>query len=100
MFRKAAKQALGVLIYSFTLSLLDMGTHSTVEELIEAHRSNQRIRLRHIERGVCKTVWQIEPVPIKAALLEDWKTPIQTKPLPRKLTLGKDDEREKEISEG
>ncbi|KAH8036484.1 hypothetical protein HPB51_000680 [Rhipicephalus microplus] len=40
-----------------------------------------------------KIVWQIEPVPIKAALPEDWKTPIQTKPLLRNMTLGKDDER-------
>ncbi|KAH7944732.1 hypothetical protein HPB51_028553 [Rhipicephalus microplus] len=34
----------------------------------------------------------IEPVPIKAALPEDWKT-IQMKPLPRNMTPGKDDER-------
>ncbi|KAH8024155.1 hypothetical protein HPB51_021776 [Rhipicephalus microplus] len=40
-----------------------------------------------------KIGWQIEPVPIKAALPDDWKTTIQTKPLPRNMTLGKDDER-------
>ncbi|KAL1482241.1 hypothetical protein MTO96_050344, partial [Rhipicephalus appendiculatus] len=55
-----------------------------------------RIRLSHTERGravLRKIGWQIEPVPIKAAHPEDWKTTIQTKPLPRNMTPGKDDER-------
>ncbi|KAL1484880.1 hypothetical protein MTO96_049930 [Rhipicephalus appendiculatus] len=96
MLRKATKQALGVPIYSSTQRLLDMGSHNTVEELIEAHLSNQRIRLSHTEHGravLRKIGWQIEPVPIKAALPEDWKTTIETKPLPRNMTPGKDDER-------
>ncbi|KAH8037507.1 hypothetical protein HPB51_011656 [Rhipicephalus microplus] len=96
MLRKAAKQALGVPIYSSTLRLLDMGAHKTMEELIEAHLSNQRIRLSQTEHGQAvlrKIGWQIEPVPIKAALPEDWKTTIQLKPLPRNMTPGKDDKR-------
>ncbi|KAL1427756.1 hypothetical protein MTO96_003103 [Rhipicephalus appendiculatus] len=96
MLRKATKQALGVPIYSSTQRLLDMGAHNTVEELIEAHLSNQRIRLSHTEHGravLRKIGWQIEPVPIKAALPEDWKTTIETKPLPRNMTPGKDDVR-------
>lgn len=96
MLRKATKQALGMPIYSSTQRLLDMGAHNTVEELIEAQLSNQRIRLSHTEHGravLRKIGWQIEPVPIKAALPEDWKSTIQTKPLPRNMTPGKDDER-------
>ncbi|KAH8042465.1 hypothetical protein HPB51_023475 [Rhipicephalus microplus] len=96
MLHKATKQALGVPIYSSTLRLLDMGAHNTVEELIEAHLSNQRIWLSHTEHGravLHKIGWQIEPVPIKVALSEDWKTTMQTKPLPRNTTPGKDDER-------
>ncbi|KAH7932125.1 hypothetical protein HPB51_029542 [Rhipicephalus microplus] len=96
MLRKATKQALGVPIYSSTLRLLDMGAHNTVEVLIEAHLSNKRIWLSHTEYGravLRKIGWQIEPVLIKAALPEDWKTTIQTKPLPRNMTPGKDDER-------
>ncbi|KAL1473528.1 hypothetical protein MTO96_021942 [Rhipicephalus appendiculatus] len=62
----------------------------------EAHLCNQRIRLSHTEHGravLRKIGWQIEPVPIKAALPEDWKTTIQTKPFPRNMTPGKDDDR-------
>ncbi|KAL3240924.1 hypothetical protein MRX96_047876 [Rhipicephalus microplus] len=51
MLRKTTKQALGVPIYSPTLILLDTGARNTVEELIEAHLSNQRIRLSHTEHG-------------------------------------------------
>ncbi|KAH8026656.1 hypothetical protein HPB51_023420 [Rhipicephalus microplus] len=57
MLRKATEQALGVPIYSSTLRLLDKGTHNTIEDLIEAHLSNQRIRLSHTEHGravLCK----------------------------------------------
>ncbi|KAK8756361.1 hypothetical protein V5799_000934 [Amblyomma americanum] len=96
MVRKATKQALGMPIYSSTQRLLDMGAHNTVEELITAHLSNQGIRLSHTEhrRAFLRTIeWQIEPVPIKAALPEEWKTTIQTNPLPRNMTLGKNDER-------
>ncbi|KAH7952593.1 hypothetical protein HPB51_028250 [Rhipicephalus microplus] len=94
MLRKATKQALGVPIYSSTLRLLDMDAHNTAEELIEAHLSNQRIRLSHTEHGravLRKIEWQIEPVPTKAVFLKDWKTTIQTNPLPRNITQGKDD---------
>ncbi|KAH7977107.1 hypothetical protein HPB51_027035 [Rhipicephalus microplus] len=69
VLREATKQALGVPKYSSTLILLDMGAHKTVEELIEAHLSNQRIRLSQTEHGravLRKIGWQIEPVPIKA----------------------------------
>ncbi|XP_077551284.1 uncharacterized protein LOC144164932 [Haemaphysalis longicornis] len=44
--------------------LPDMGAHNMVEELIEAHLSNQRIRLRNTEHGravLRKIGWQIEP---------------------------------------
>ncbi|KAL1483399.1 hypothetical protein MTO96_033223 [Rhipicephalus appendiculatus] len=81
---------------TYSAPLLDMGAHNTAEELIEAHLSNQRIRLSHTEHGravLRKIGWQIEPVPIKAAHPEDWKTTIVTKPLPRNMTPGKDDER-------
>ncbi|KAL3247584.1 hypothetical protein MRX96_057010 [Rhipicephalus microplus] len=74
MLRKATKQALDVPIYSSTLRLLDMGAHKTVEDLIEAHLSNQRIRLSQTEHGravLRKIGWQIKPVPTKAALPED-----------------------------
>ncbi|KAL3196429.1 hypothetical protein MRX96_015482 [Rhipicephalus microplus] len=96
MLRKATKQALGVPLYSSTLRLIDEGAHNTVKKLIEAHLSNKRIRLSQTEQGravLRKIGWQIEPVPIKAALPDDWKTMIQTKPLPRNMTLDKDDER-------
>ncbi|KAH7932411.1 hypothetical protein HPB51_029302 [Rhipicephalus microplus] len=36
MLRKATKQALGVPIYSSTLSMLDMGAHNNAEELIKS----------------------------------------------------------------
>ncbi|KAK8774648.1 hypothetical protein V5799_010818 [Amblyomma americanum] len=96
MLRKVTKQALGMPIYSSTQRLLDMGAHNTVQELVEAHLSNQRIRLSHTEHGrtvLRKIGWQIEPVPIKAALPDDWKTTIPTKPLPRNMTPGKDGEK-------
>ncbi|KAL1468280.1 hypothetical protein MTO96_025551, partial [Rhipicephalus appendiculatus] len=96
MLRKATEQALGVPVYSSTQRLLDMGAHNTVKELIEAHLSNQRIRLSHTEHGravLSNIGWQIEPVPIKAALPAHWKMTIPTKPLPRNMTPGKVDER-------
>lgn len=96
MLRKATKQALGVPIYSSTQKLLDMGVHNTVEELIEAHLSNQRVRLSQTEHGravLRKIGWQIEPLPTKTALPEQWKEAIQTKPLPRNMQPGKDDGR-------
>ncbi|KAH7985732.1 hypothetical protein HPB51_026771 [Rhipicephalus microplus] len=96
MLRKATKQALGVPIYSSTLSMLDMGAHNNSGGAYQTHLSNQRIRLSHTKHGravLRKIGWQIEPVPVKAALPEDWKTTIQTKPLPRNMTQGKDDER-------
>ncbi|KAH7931820.1 hypothetical protein HPB51_029668 [Rhipicephalus microplus] len=80
MLRKATKKVLGVRTYSSTLILLDMGAYNTMEELIETHLSSQRIRLSHTENGraiLRKIEWQIEPVPIKAALPEDWKTTIK-----------------------
>ncbi|KAL3189522.1 hypothetical protein MRX96_002826 [Rhipicephalus microplus] len=84
MLRKATKQALGVLIYSSTLRLLDMAAHNMMEELIESHLSNQRIRLSHREHGrtvLGKMGWQIEPVPIEgAALPDDWKKQFKPKP--------------------
>ncbi|KAH8038169.1 hypothetical protein HPB51_024464 [Rhipicephalus microplus] len=73
-----------------------MGAYNTVEELIEAHLSNQRIRLSHTEYGraiLRKIGCQIEPVPVKVALSEDWKTIIRTKPFPWNMTPGKDDDR-------
>lgn len=92
MVRKATKQAMGMPIYSSTQKLLDMGSHNTVEELIEAHLSSQRIRLSQTEHGravLRKIGWQIEPLPTKTALPEQWKEAIQTKPLPRNMQPGK-----------
>ncbi|KAH7944741.1 hypothetical protein HPB51_028542 [Rhipicephalus microplus] len=79
MLRKGTKQALGVPINLSTLSILDMGAHNPAEDLIKAHLSNQRTRLSHTEHGrafLRKIGWQIEPVLVKAALREDWKTTI------------------------
>ncbi|KAL1449357.1 hypothetical protein MTO96_006353 [Rhipicephalus appendiculatus] len=96
MVGKATKQALGMPISSSTERLLDMGAHNTAEKLIEAHLSNQRMRLSHTEHGravLRKIRRQIEPVPIKAALPQYWKTTFQTKRLPRNMAPGKGDER-------
>ncbi|XP_077552083.1 uncharacterized protein LOC144166431 [Haemaphysalis longicornis] len=43
--RKATKLALGVPVHSSTEKLLGMRRHNSVDEMVEAHLSNQRIRL-------------------------------------------------------
>ncbi|XP_049525436.1 uncharacterized protein LOC119461595 [Dermacentor silvarum] len=68
IIRKATKQALGLPIYSSTQRLQAMGAHNTVAEPIEAHLSNQRLRLSQTNHGravLDKIGWRKERATIK-----------------------------------
>ncbi|XP_077548346.1 uncharacterized protein LOC144161570 [Haemaphysalis longicornis] len=87
--RKATKIAKGLPMYSSTKRLMDMGTHNAADELIEAHLSNQRVRLSRTEHGralLHKMGWQVEPQTEEAPLSKGWHDSITTKPLPRNMT--------------
>lgn len=51
IIRKATKMALGIPKHSSTGRLLGMAKHNVVEELIEAHLFNQRVRLSQTSAG-------------------------------------------------
>lgn len=97
--RKATKQALGLPIYTSTKRLYDMGMHNTLDELVEAHLSSQRLRLSNTEHGrriLQKIGWKIEPTPTNMPITDEWRDKIMTRPLPRNMTPGEDEERRKE----
>ncbi|XP_037574531.1 uncharacterized protein LOC119456785 [Dermacentor silvarum] len=96
IIRKAIEQALGLPIYSSTQCLQAMGAHNTVDELIKAHLSNQRLRLSQTNHGhavLDKIGWRKERATIKRYIPTEWMTSITTKPLPRNMTPEKNDGR-------
>ncbi|KAH9380391.1 hypothetical protein HPB48_017614 [Haemaphysalis longicornis] len=96
IIRKATKQALGLPIYSSTQRLQAMGVHNTVDELIEAHLSSQRLRLSQTIPGravLDKIGWRKEQATIKTTIPTEWTRTLKTKPLPRNMAPGKDDGR-------
>ncbi|XP_077551209.1 uncharacterized protein LOC144164821 [Haemaphysalis longicornis] len=98
ILRKATKQALGLPAYTSTKRLYEMGVHNTVDELVEAHLSNQRMRLsgsEHRRRILEKIGWRPEPVQTSGRVPEHWRDKINTKPLPRNMAPGEDDGRRK-----
>ncbi|XP_077540901.1 uncharacterized protein LOC144153118 [Haemaphysalis longicornis] len=98
ILRKATKQALGLPAYTSTKRLYEMGVHNTVDELVEAHLSNQRMRLSGSEHGrriLEKIGWRPEPVQTSGRVPEHWRDKINTKPLPRNMAPGEDDDRRK-----
>ncbi|XP_077548051.1 uncharacterized protein LOC144160739 [Haemaphysalis longicornis] len=71
IIRKATKQALGLPIYSSTQRLQAMGAHNTLDELIEAHLSNKRLRLSQTNHGravLDKIGWRKERATIKRSI--------------------------------
>ncbi|XP_077547715.1 uncharacterized protein LOC144159942 [Haemaphysalis longicornis] len=98
ILRKATKQALGLPAYTSTKRLCEMGVHNTVDKLVEAHLSNQRMRLSGSEHGrriLEKIGWRPEPVQTSGRVPEHWRDKINTKPLPRNMAPGEDDDRRK-----
>lgn len=96
LIRKAMKQALGLPIYSSTKCLYEMGVHNTVDELVEAHLSSQRIRLSQTEHGrrvLQKLGWTVEPTLTTSKLPDKWREALTSKPLPRNMAPGVDDDR-------
>ncbi|XP_077544636.1 uncharacterized protein LOC144157728 [Haemaphysalis longicornis] len=98
ILRKATKQALGLPAYTSTKRLYEMGVHNTVDELVEAHLSNQMMRLSGSEHGrriLEKIGWRPEPVQTSGRVPEHWRDKINTKPLPRNMSPGEDGDRRK-----
>lgn len=96
IIRKATKMALGIPCHSSTEKLLGMAKHNTVEELVEAHLSNQRVRLSQTAAGrlvLTKLGWQEADHKETGPLPKLWAQKIQTKPLPRNMRPGRNDGR-------
>lgn len=86
--RKATMLALGVPVHSSTQELLNMGTHNTVDKIIKAHFSNQRIRMSQTEPGrtvLRKVEWSIEPQPNSVTLPLEWRDVVKTNLLSRNM---------------
>lgn len=67
-----------------------------MKELVEAHLSHQTIRLSRTEHGravLRKVGWKIQPQPTTETLPQEWRNAIKTKPLPRNIQPGRNDER-------
>lgn len=65
---------------------------------MEAHLSNQRMRLSCTEHGsrvLQKIGWKIELMPTPGLIPEHWLEKITSKPLPRNMTPGEDEGRRK-----
>ncbi|KAG0445368.1 hypothetical protein HPB47_016230 [Ixodes persulcatus] len=94
--RKATKIALGVPKHSSTDKLLGMAKHNVVEELIEAHLSNQRVRLSQTSAGrrvLDKLGWQEADRKETGPLPRVWAPTIDSKPLRRNMRPGRNDGR-------
>lgn len=96
IIRKATKMALGIPKHSSTDKLLGMAKHNVVEELIEAHLSNQRVRLSQTSAGrrvLAKLGWQEAERKETGPLPRLWAHKIHSKPLPRNMRSGRNDGR-------
>ncbi|KAG0445377.1 hypothetical protein HPB47_016084, partial [Ixodes persulcatus] len=96
IIRKATKMALGMPRHSSTNKLLGMAKHNVVEELIEAHLSNQRVRLSQTSAGrrvLARLGWQEADRKETGPLPRLWAHKIDSKPLPRNMRPGRNDGR-------
>ncbi|KAG0421442.1 hypothetical protein HPB47_002668 [Ixodes persulcatus] len=96
IIRKETKMSLGMPKHSSTDKLLGMAKHNVVEELIEAHLSNQRVRLSQTSAGrrvLAKLGWQEADRKETGPLPRLWVHKIDSKPLPRNMRPGRSDGR-------
>ncbi|KAG0443348.1 hypothetical protein HPB47_015012 [Ixodes persulcatus] len=94
--RKETKMALGVPKHSSTDKLLGMAKHNVVEELIEAHVSNQRVWLSQTSAGrrvLAKLGWQEADRKETGPLPREWAHKIDSKPMRRNMRPGGNDGR-------
>lgn len=93
MIRKAVEQAIGLLMSASTQRLLSTGLHNTVEELIEGHLSNQKVRLRTAvgNRMLHQIGWAAQNVTPLDVLPDSWRLKLKMLPLLRNMNPSHDE---------